>query len=126
MWSPKWWHNACLVAEHATLLALIQSIVENTKEMDTGRTIIHIDSLTVHDNKTKIKVKASSYAGDGSAIISKIRRITKNTKVEIDCMHVNTKMITDDIRNTVKAQLLLQCDIESKRVRFTCKKENRE
>ena len=105
------------------MLTLVQSIVENTKEMDEGRVIMHIDSLTIYNNVTNSKLKTSTLASDGGAIISQIRRITGETKVDIDCIHINTKMLPDEARNNEGIQSLLQCDKESKRVQFLCEKK---
>ena len=87
---------------------------------------MHVDSLTVCDNVTSTKVKTSTLAGDGGAIISQIRRIEKNTKVEIQCTHVNTKNLTDEMRNSCSVSLSLECDLKSKHTRRVCEKEDRE
>ena len=72
MFLPKWGHNSCLAAECVTILSLLQSIVENTREMNAGRIKTNIDSLTVHDNIACTKLKARTLAGDGGAIVSQV------------------------------------------------------
>ena len=126
IWSPKWAHGTCLSAEYVALLELMKSIVKNTKYVDEGKIEIHMDSLTVCNNITSQRLKASVLAGDGGAIISQIRRIENNANVEIVCVHVNAKRLAAETRNNAGTRLLLYCDIRLKNTRKSCEKENRE
>ena len=125
-WSNRWVQNTRLAGEHVAVLELVQAIVTNTKNLDEGKILVHVDSSQVSNalNMRTKDVKASMLAGDGGAFISQTHQIKENTKVRIECVHVRLN-VTDSRERTTGEQLLIRCDDQSKISRKLCEKESR-
>ena len=125
-WSNRWVQNTRLAGEYVAVLELVQVIVANTKHLDKGKILVHVDSSQVSNalNMRTKDVKASMLAGDGGAFMSQMHQIRKETKVNIEYVHVRLN-VTDSIERNIGEQLLLRCDDQSKIARISCEKERR-
>ena len=65
-------------------------------------------------------MKASKFALERGAIISKITQIEKECKIEFEHIHVRTKNDNDEIGCSYEKKLTLACDNIAKQVRLKC------
>ena len=125
VWSDQWMQTTRMTGESATTLELINAIVENAMHLTEGKVKTHIDCQKMHDQLTSRKVKASTFAGDGGSMISKIRTLRDKTRASFEFVHVNTRSEEISGRMSIGRRMLKQCDQKSKDARRACEKDGK-
>ena len=94
--SRNWMKNKALAAEATFVLDLVEAVECGMRGYDERKIITHADCRKMWELLTSEKVKASQFAGYRGSMISKIIALESKTKIEVECVHVKTKIGDDD------------------------------